>query len=62
MRGGSIFPITGAHLVAGPTKARLIGDGFDRRLDFAKVNLGPVNAPALDCVVPEFLDIGLSPC
>jgi hypothetical protein len=61
MRAGGIFSVTGAHVVAGPTKARLIGDGCDRRLDFAKVDLGLVNVPVLNCIVPDFLDIGLSP-
>lgn len=61
MRGGGILPIAGAHLVAGSAKARLISENFDRRLYFAKVDLGLVNVPVLDCIVPNFLDIGLSP-
>ena len=61
MRAGGIFPITGAHLIAEPAKARIIGDGFDRRLDFAKVDLGLANVPVLDCIVPDFLDIGQGP-
>lgn len=45
--------VTGAHLVIQLVKARIIGDGFDRRLNFAKVDLGLVGVPVIDCIVPN---------
>ena len=54
MRAGRKFLVTGAHLVTRLVKARIIGDGFDRRLDFAKVDLGLVGVPVVDCIVAKF--------
>ena len=54
MRAGRKFLLTGAHLVTRLAKARIIGDGFDRRLNFAKVGLGLVGVPELDCIVAKF--------
>lgn len=54
MRAGRKFLVTGAHLVTRLAKARIIGDGFDRRLNFAKLDLGLVGVPELDCIVAKF--------